>query len=121
MPPPRLSWNDPVVVSRFLGRLKPDPESECVLFTGSLWKGWGRIRAHDFPGCSSGSVWVHRYAFALMFGPPGVGNDVHHIHDECQNRHCVNPYHLESIDHTEHGRVSQAHQWAQDDMDAFDL
>ncbi len=113
-----LIWNDPRVVARFLARCEPCPHCECVLFKGSIARGgWGRIVAHGFPGCPSGRVYAHRYIYALVFGAPELGEDVHHQHDICGHRNCVNPYHLETIRHTEHALVSNARRWTDTDVD----
>lgn len=56
------------------------------------------------------AVKTHRYIYAVVFGPPPPGVDVHHT---CRTRRCVNPYHLETIRHDSHGEMSQAIQWSE--------
>lgn len=87
-------------IQRFLEKLKPDAESECILWQGSKTPdGYGVVRVpEDFlPG---GRAYVHRVAF-LLFRVGGIGpdEDVNHL---CKTRACVNPYHLEPRNYREH-------------------
>lgn len=51
------------------------------------------------------NVRAHRH-FAEAHGQMDIeGVDVHHT---CRNSRCVNPDHLETVDHAEHGRLSGA-------------
>ncbi len=119
---PRLPWDHEKVIERFWGRVRRCPGCACFLFEGSTSRGWGILRAADFPGCKSGIVKAHRYAYALEHGPPDPEEDIHHDHDKCNHRNCVNVAHLGSIDHDEHGAVSQEHRtqkadlWPEDDF-----
>ena len=107
-------WNHIKTIARFWSFCWPDPDSDCLLFHGSLTNGWGRFRAMGFPGNASGRVLAHRYVWALQHGPIAAGHDVHHSHTVCVNRNCVLPDHLESIDHDEHAGISIAFRWAED-------
>ncbi len=126
MPDPRrFAWNDPTTVARFRARCAPCVLADgcaCILFDGYTERGWGRIAAHGFPGCPGARVLAHRYAFALAHGPAAAGDDVHHRHDVCRHRNCVNPAHLEAVEHGAHGGLSSAQRWDVDreDADAFD-
>lgn len=44
---------------------------------------------------------AHRFAFEVEHGPVAPGVDIHH---RCHNRLCVNPDHLEALDHSAHTR-----------------
>ena len=103
-------WNHPDTIARFWDRVEMDPKSGCFLFLGALDRGWGRLKVWGLPGCPGGLVWAHRYAYALEHGPVEIGSDVHHRHDRCSNRNCVNVDHLEPVGHDTHGEVSRDHQ-----------
>ncbi len=107
---PRLPWNHPTIVARFLAKFEPCPDCECVLFTGTCTRGWGRFVANDFPGCPAGRVWIHRYAYRVFRGPIPEGHDVHHVHERCNHRNCGNVDHIEPESHDSHGEISRAFQ-----------
>ncbi len=64
----------------------------CWEWQGSLSEGYGsfRFRRQYFK--------VHRFAYELLLGPIRVGFEIDHL---CRNRRCVNPAHLELVNHRE--------------------
>lgn len=111
----RLPWNHEKVVARFWARVEKCPDCDCLLFRGPTTNGWGKIRAWGLPGIPKGIVWAHRYAYALKHGTLTPGSDIHHDHDVCNHRNCVNASHLSSVDHREHGEISKVHQMIDSD------
>lgn len=99
-------WSHETTIQKFWVRVKPCPNCSCLLFQGYLHNGWARLRVRGFPGCPGNFVWAHRYAYALSHGVPAPGHDIHHDHDRCHHRNCVNSEHLEAIDHIEHAKIS---------------
>ncbi len=87
---------------RFWSKVEKGEPKECWIWTGQIAKnGYGRIKegTHD-----SIPLWAHRVSFAIAFGEILPGFDVHHA---CHNRACVNPDHLQIIDHWGHGHDSE--------------
>jgi hypothetical protein len=114
---PRLAWNHPKIVARFLSRTWTVAGSECIEIEGEAPFGWVRFRANDFPGCAGARVYAHRYAFAIVRGPLAPDTTLDHT---CRNRGCVNPYHLEAMTRPDHGRKSAADQWAEEQESSAD-
>lgn len=82
-------------VLRFLARCKPDPESECILWTGSTnGDGYGTVKWPGFTRC--GVALVHRVAVWLFLGILLADDEeVDHL---CEGHHnCVNVYHFEIV------------------------
>ena len=119
---PRRHWKNKVIVTRQLLRLVPSLEEcpddddltpnprDCILMDAcdnGKRSPWKRIHLNHFPGCPNGKVYAHRYFYALIRGPIPMGHDLNHV---CRNKHCVNPYHLEVIGKSEHGKISQKQQ-----------
>jgi DNA-binding transcriptional regulator YiaG len=67
--------------------------TECWEWQGAMLRGgygifrWGRNEN------------AHRLAYELVLGPIPEGHEVHHT---CNNRGCVNPFHMETLTHQEH-------------------
>ena len=95
----RLDLN--VWVAGFLGRMVPEPDSECIRWIGSInaktrygqcripqafWERWS-ISAKNV-------TQAHRMAFVILRGPIPEGMVLDHI---CDNRWCVNPYHADPV------------------------
>lgn len=116
MPLPRLPWDHPTIVARFLSKQRPVSGSECIEFDGTKTNGWGRLVAWGFPECPSGRVLAHRYSYAIQRGPIPPHHDLDHIR-ECRNRGCINAYHVEPIGHAAHGVVSTDDQWSSEPDD----
>ena len=117
----RLPWNHEKTVARFWARVTKCHNCECWLFRGSEYRGWGRLKVWGFPGCPKGVVQAHRYAYALEHGTLDPEDDIHHDHDICKHRNCVNHAHLSPVDHEKHGEISRGQQlsdidpWSGDD------
>lgn len=76
-----------------------DPETGC--WNWSLWRnkrGYGRTQRRELQKLT-GTQYAHRAGFMALRGyyPPNI-----HIHHRCENPSCVNPDHLEPIEHGLH-------------------
>lgn len=98
---------DPQVIARFMRwvHLAKCTRTGCWLWGGKADKdGYGQFRQRgvDITLASGrkGVVAAHRMAYAIFYGGVPEGLDVHHT---CRRRLCVNPDHLEIVDHVEHG------------------
>lgn len=65
------------------------------LWTGALDRG-GYARIKEGPGRLGGTLYVHRALYERFVGPVPEGMELDHL---CRVRHCVNPSHLESVNH----------------------
>lgn len=77
---------------RFIRMTKP--EGKCVVWTGNKRTGYGLF----YP---SGNICrsAHRFAYEMFRGPIPVGAQLHHV---CENKRCVDPWHLEPVTAREH-------------------
>lgn len=72
--------------------------ASCWIWQGSITPaGYGQIE-QKVDGKRKNRP-VHRVVYEHLVGPIPVGFDLHH---ECTNRRCVNPDHLEPVEHVEH-------------------
>jgi hypothetical protein len=69
--------------------------SGCWLWLGQSWKGYGRI-SH-----TGTTKLTHRVAFELARGPIPHGFEINHL---CREKACINPAHLEAVEHGENIR-----------------
>jgi HNH endonuclease len=77
---------------RLYSRLVPDPQTGCLLWTGSILRdGYGQISRG---GRGSQNARVHRVAWELANGPVPDGLQLDHL---CRVRHCANIAHLEAV------------------------
>ena len=89
--PPKLPKDgyrpSPRAVRRVLRRCFVIQGSECILWLGGTSGGYGNVRiGQDF-------FKAHRLLYHLVRGPIGS----YYLDHLCQNRLCVNPYHLEKV------------------------
>lgn len=85
---PKVNQNGPLL-SPYLGR--------CWLWlAGTDAKGYGRLQWKD-----GRSGLAHRALYEVLYNSVPGGLELDHI---CRNRRCVNPAHLEVVDHTENLR-----------------
>lgn len=85
-----------VIVPR-LERYQVDPESGCWNWAGATTRGYGLVRWLE---CGNRFAQrAHRYIYERLRGAIPEGHDLHHT---CHNRLCVNPDHLEVVDHATH-------------------
>lgn len=81
------------------------PVNECWLWPGALDKGgYGTVIFHR-PDGTSNRVGAHRFMYVLLRGEIADGLVIDHL---CRNRACVNPDHLEPVEHIENVRRGEA-------------
>lgn len=78
------------LLQRFERRASPEPNSGCWIWMGCFdSSGYGSI------GIDGRTVGAHRVSYELHRGP--IPDGLHLDHYRCQNRWCVNPWHLEAV------------------------
>lgn len=93
---PETLW--PGAPQRFYNKVRlGDQPDACHLWTGYLRdSGYGEISINNK------TQLVHRYAYELANGPIPENHDIDHVRKRgCTSRACVNPAHLEAVDHAE--------------------
>lgn len=81
--------------TRFMGRVEMVTESGCWIWTGYLDRlGYGRFSARL--GDGRVEQMAHRAAYVWRRGLIADGLEIDHL---CRVRCCVNPWHLEAVDH----------------------
>ena len=65
---------------------------------GDCWLWSGHIKPSGYGSIDLGprQVQAHRHVFEVLVGPIGLGLELDHL---CRVKHCVNPDHLEPVDH----------------------
>lgn len=83
-------------IERFESKVSPEPNSGCWLWTGALMpSGYAKFHHNRNFGLA------HRWAYQHFVGPIDDGLEIDH---KCKVRCCVNPDHLEAVDHRENLR-----------------
>lgn len=95
-------------LERFYSMVREDPQTGCWIWLGSrqLRKDgklhYGKIHMGSRTTKDRRSLSAHRFAIEVIGGRSvPVKAEVHHI---CRNPGCVNPEHLEIVDHLSHTR-----------------
>lgn len=78
----------PVELSRFEAKSHVEPNTGCILWTGSTSQGYGTFRV------SGRHTKAHRAAYEHAHGPIPPGLCIDHL---CRTPACVNPDHLEPV------------------------
>ncbi len=98
--------------TRFLARCRPDPVSECIIYTGGD-DGRGRYGRTRIPeaialllNCKSRKTAAHRASYTMARGGFDPSLTLDHL---CLNKMCVNPYHLEPV--TREENADRANDW----------
>lgn len=86
--PPRPTLGDERLPDRFWEKVQTYPASDCWLWTGCLWKGYGEFFT------AKGTKKSHRIAYETLVGSVPDGLQLDHL---CRVRSCVNPEHLEPV------------------------
>lgn len=85
---------------RFLARINYDA-SGCWLWTGSRCHDkYGEPTYGRFSLDHSTTLLAHRVAYEWWVGPIPEGMELDHVRERgCKHKHCVNPAHLEPVNH----------------------
>jgi hypothetical protein len=81
---------------RFRSHVKVDPERGCWLWKSSLCKGYATMQIEG------NTKRVARWIYELLIKPIPEGHEMHHT---CLVKNCVNPFHLQPLDHGDHIRI----------------
>lgn len=84
---------------RIASKFRVDPVTDCWVWTAAQVQGYGRINV------GGKSALAHRVVYELLFGAIQSGLTLDHL---CRNRACVNPDHLEPVDHTTNVRRGES-------------
>lgn len=96
-------------VRRFLAKCMPDPESECIFWTGATNSAdYGIVRWPGFTKC--GVALAHRVAVWLFLGIL-LADDEEVEHLCSKSRLCVNVYHFEFVSKRINALRANARRW----------
>ena len=93
-PPPRKVWD------RFWSNVTPRGPHNCWVWRGSLRSGYASFSSKFSDGSRGHSG--HRTLFIWLYGPPEDGLVLDHY--VCDNKPCVNPFHLHPCSHGDNSR-----------------
>ena len=100
-------------VARILCKMIPEHNGkDCIRWVGYISKvnGYGQCRVSIYYS-GLGNIKVttaHRVIYRLIRGPIPIG---YHIDHECENRWCVNPYHLRPMPQVENTYLANQKRW----------
>lgn len=101
----RLGKRGPIprpIVERVTNLMVVD-ESGCHIWQGTLnTRGYPQMQSGSMVDGSRRPRRVHWLLWTELHGRPPEGFDIHH---RCENKLCVNPGHLELLEHGEHTRI----------------
>ena len=90
-----MNFLDPRLPERFWSKVQPCPMSGCWLWTGAIdHKGYARYVVDGSRSAIARVKRGHRIAYAALVGP--IRDELDHL---CRVRCCINPAHLEDVDH----------------------
>ena len=93
-------WKNLTPLQRFEGKYIPEPNTGCWLWLGALnERGYGKMMINYR------KILAHRFAYQTFKGPLLARMELDHL---CRVRCCVNPDHLEQVDHAEKVRRGAA-------------
>jgi hypothetical protein len=82
-------------VERFWDYVSKEGEDQCWIWKGCIKNGYGSFWIRDGNYTNGGKmVSAHRYSYEIMFGKIEKGKLIHHI---CENKLCVNPFHMRLV------------------------
>lgn len=87
---PSLTPENTVVTSRFWAKVEKGGEGDCWNWTAATSRGYGCF------WIETRAYLAHRVAYELLVGEIPDGHELDHL---CRNHGCVNPAHLEPVDH----------------------
>jgi HNH endonuclease len=97
-------WSQTPLIDRFEEKYIPEPNCGCWLWIGAISQyGYGRMLV------GGRLVLAHRFSYQTYKGPLIQGLELDHL---CRMRCCVNPDHLEQVEHIENvrrGAVIETH------------
>jgi HNH endonuclease len=79
---------------------RTERQGDCLIFTGALAKGYGRIRNYDTGGVEQ----AHRVVYEVEVAPIPEGLTIDHVQERCTSRACVEVGHMEVVTRAENTR-----------------
>lgn len=80
-----MTSSHPPAIRRFAEKVTFGGDDECWLWNGGTIAGYGKF-------LSDAGCYAHRFAFSFFKDEPLIAG--HEILHTCDNRRCVNPFHL---------------------------